>query len=139
VLADVPAPVVWYVYAKMESFSTRGATAPAECNMHRSGEVVEVGDLLVKPGLHLSGRFVLSDGATVPEGMHGILSSSRAWDSQTVLIKPDGSFEFRGLGAGEYKLNPAIRGYHLAEESRIFSIEHDTDGVDIKLDWDSGP
>jgi hypothetical protein len=41
VLADVPTPVSWYVYPKMESLSGAGAAQPVECDTKRIGEILE--------------------------------------------------------------------------------------------------
>ena len=45
VITNVPAPVDWYVYGKMESIAALGATAPVHCATTRDNEEVNVGDI----------------------------------------------------------------------------------------------
>ena len=126
-ITNVPAPVEWYVYAKMKSLAGRGATEPVECATSVDRQVVDVGDIQVKPGNRLNGQIVLSDGKAIPNGMEIVISSDRAWDTQTASLGRDGHFEFEGLSAGNYSLSPAVRGYTLpgaAENVPVF-IDHD--------------
>ena len=65
----------------------------------------------LKPFLTLRGRVVLSDGKEIPPGMHINLSADRAWDSQSVVLAPDGRFEFKGLASGIYSIQPSVKDY----------------------------
>jgi protocatechuate 3,4-dioxygenase beta subunit len=49
VITNAPAPVDWYVSAKMESLAGRGDTVPLECATKTDGEDVDVGDIQVRP------------------------------------------------------------------------------------------
>jgi hypothetical protein len=53
----------------MESVARRGATEPKACATTRPQEIVNVGDIQLRPGYHLKGRVLLSDGKSVGEGM----------------------------------------------------------------------
>ncbi len=114
-LSNVPAQTNWYVYAKMESVASRGATEPKACATTRPEETVDVGEIQLRPGYHLEGRVLLSDGKSVPEGMRVIISSHRVWDSQTAVLDKGGHFIFLSLPGGKYSINPAVRGYSLPD------------------------
>jgi hypothetical protein len=105
VITNVPPQVDWYIYGKMESLRARGATVPVECATKADQEDVDVGDIQVQPGYRLRGKVVLSDGMASAPGMSVILSSASVFDSQTVALGADGSFEFSGLGPGKYEVD----------------------------------
>jgi hypothetical protein len=110
-LTNVPVQANWYVYAKMESVASRGATEPKVCTTARPEETVNVGDIQLRHGYRLEGKVLLSDGKSVPEGMRVIISSLRVWDSQTAILDKGGHFTFFSLPEGKYSISPAVRGY----------------------------
>ena len=103
VITNVPTPVDWYVYGKMEAITTLGATDPVKCTTTRDGEEVNVGDIQIIPGHRLRGRITLSDGAALVDGMRVTISADHAWDDQTAVIGHDGHFEFVSLPTGNTK------------------------------------
>lgn len=133
VLADVPTPIGWYVYPKMESISNSLAGQPVECDTKDVGEILNVGDIQLEHGHHLKGKVVLRNDASIPDGMRVIISATRAWDSQVVPLHQDGSFECRGLPTGSYDISPGVRGYRPAEELKNLKIDHDIDDLTIVL------
>jgi len=137
-ISNVPTQVQWYVYAKMESVARRGATEPKACATTRPQEIVNVGDIQLRPGYYLKGRVLLSDGKSVREGMRVTISTERVWDSQTVILDKSGRFEFLSLPKGKYSISPAVRGYSLAKgQSEVdTSIERDADDLVISLSPD---
>ena len=114
-LSNVPARTNWYVYAKMESVASRGATEPKVCATTRPDEIVNVGDIQLRPGYRLEGKVLLSDAKSVPEGMRVIISSQQALDRQTAILDKGGHFTFFGLPEGKYSILPAVRGYGLPD------------------------
>lgn len=110
-ISNVPVPGEWYVYAKMESVASRGATGDKLCVTKHNGEIVGIGDLHLRPAYHLRGRIVLSDGKPIADGMTVTISSETAYDSQTQSLPPGGRFEFSGLAAGDYSIFASVRGY----------------------------
>jgi hypothetical protein len=112
-LSNVPVQTNWYLYAKMESVASRGATEPKACATTQPEETVNVGEIQLRPGYHLEGRVLLSDGKSVPEGMRLIITSQRVWDSQTAVLDKGGHFTFLNLPEGAYSISPAVRGYSL--------------------------
>jgi hypothetical protein len=115
IISDVPTGVQWLIYSKMESVSTRGASEPKSCRTTRPNELVDVGEISLRPGNRLQGRVVLSDGKSIPDGMRVLLTSQRVWDSQTALLDKDGRFRFIGLPEGDYSISPAVKGYGLSD------------------------
>jgi hypothetical protein len=156
VLTNVPVPGEWYVYGKMGSLAARGATGVIACRTKRDAEIVDIGDIQVKPAHRFHGKVILSDGKPIPDGMRVTINSERAWDDQTANLPPDGQFEFLGLAVGEYSIFAAVKGYSLprtrmsatrkredgstetvtypAGVAPPFSLDHDIDGYIIKLE-----
>jgi hypothetical protein len=134
-ITNVPAPVAWYVYGKMESPVDRGAAGPVMCATRKNGEEVDVGEIQVKPGHHLTGRVLLSDGRPIPAEMRITLSSVRAWDFQLTSLGSDGHFEFVSLPAGNYLVSPSVKGYTLPNGAQEISVtvDRDVDGWEIAL------
>ena len=110
-ITNVPAPADWYIYGKMESIVSHGATGAVACATKHDKEIVDVGDLQIKPAHRLSGRVLLSDGKEIPDGMRVTISSEQAKDSQTAMLPADGRFEFAGLGTGSYSIFASVKGY----------------------------
>jgi len=139
ILSNVPAQTNWFVYAKMESVATRGATVPKACTTSLPGETVNIGDLELLPGYQFSGRVLLSDGKSLPDGMRVIITSEQAWDSQTSILAKDGRFSFIGLPRGKYSLNPAVRGYGLQSGEYETEISVDRDICDFVISLSPTP
>jgi hypothetical protein len=135
-IPNVPVPVAWYVYAKMESIASLGVTNPVERSTVRDGELINVGDLQIIHGHHLQGRVTLSDGVRIPDGTRITIGADRVWDSQTVVIGHDGTFKFRSLPTGKYEIFPSVRGYRLQDKQRRIeiTIDEDIDTLEIVLD-----
>lgn len=110
-ITNVPVPGNWYVYAKMESVDARGATGTIASATRYDREIIDIGDLQLKPAYHLRGRVLLSDGKPLANGMRVTISSEKAFDSQTVVLTTDGDFEFVGLAAGNYSTFASVKGY----------------------------
>jgi hypothetical protein len=156
VITNVPVPADWYVYGKMASLSTRGATGVVACNTKHDAEVVDIGDIQIKRAYRLRGKVVLSDSKPIPEGTRVTITSERAWDEQTATLPPDGHFEFIGLASGDYSVLAPVKGYSLSKTpvavtkkvadgstqtityapgtAPPFSLDHDIDGYVVKLD-----
>jgi hypothetical protein len=134
-ITNVPTPVDWYVYGKMEALQAIGATNLLECASHRDGEEINVGDIEVRPGYRLRGQVRLSDGAPIRGGMRLTITRTSG-DSRSVAIAADGSFELANLAAGKYQVLPSVRGYVLPQNQFWIetTIDHDIDDFAIALD-----
>jgi hypothetical protein len=133
VIPNVPTPVNWYVYGKMESIAALGATPPIECATKRDLEEVNVGDIQIQPGHHVRGKVNLSDGASISDGMRITINASKGFDSQTVMIGRDGSFEFASLAPGDYQIFTSVRGYDIPGDTLAQTVDHDIDNLAIVL------
>jgi protocatechuate 3,4-dioxygenase beta subunit len=141
VITNVPAPVDWYVYGKMESLVGRGGTVPVESATKADGEDVEVGDIQVQLGYRLRGKVVLSDGKAIGPGMSVMLSSVKAFDSRQTALAADGSFEFAGLAPGKYEVGASVRGYRepewdfktQPERPGTVQVDHAVDGLVLMM------
>ena len=56
-----------------------------------------------------------------------------AWDSQTVTIGPDGRFEFVGIPAGKYDINPSVRGYRSVSDDDLIDTTIDRNREDLAI------
>jgi len=135
-ITNAPAPEQWYIYGRMESLASRGATDALECATTHDHQEVNVGDLQVKHAYRLQGKVLLSDGKQVPEGMRVTISSDLTRDYQTALIGADGRFAFVGLAPGGYSLIVSVRGYYLkmGAGSIAASVHGDVENFEITLD-----
>jgi uncharacterized GH25 family protein len=156
-IPNVPVPGKWYVYAKMDSVATLGATGNIKCATKRNNETIDLGDLQLKPAFHVRGKVVLTDGKAIPSGMRVNISSETAFDSQTTTLLPDGQFEFIGLAAGSYDIWASVKGYSPpavapvslnTKDGRVMTytpppapvpVEHDMDNFLITLHPDAIP
>jgi len=129
-ITNVPEPVEWYLYAKMDSIAQQGATIPVEVKTSHDKEYVHAPDLSVQPGFRLKGTVVLSDGKAIPSGMHIGIGSDRFYDTQTTILSTDGHFEFENLPAGDYHIFPSVKGY------RVKGTEFGPFDVPVSLDRD---
>lgn len=135
-LTNVPAGRVWDLFARMDSLAPRNLAAEVTYVATKDdGEEVNVGDIAARPAYTLRGRIVLSDGAAIPSGMRVSLFSDHIPDRQSLLLPPDGAFEFRGLAKGVYTLSPAVKGYQEQdpEQRRELVIEGDRKDVTVVL------
>ena len=137
-ITGVPSRREWYVYGKMESIASRGATDPVLCTTTRDRELVDIGEIQIKPGHRLQGKVVLSDGKAIPEGMRIIIGFDQVWDSQTAILGADGHFQVVGLPSGKYSINPAVKGYALPDGAQevVISVDRDIDNWTIVLSPD---
>jgi protocatechuate 3,4-dioxygenase beta subunit len=142
VFTNVPVPVEWYAYAKMESISGHGATVPIECSTKRDGEDVDVGEILIKPGYRLRGIVVLSDGKPIGKSMRVTIGADKAADTQTIILRSDGKFEFSDLAPGKYQVFASVKGYRAPtwdyktrpDPPGTVQIEHDVDDFVLTMD-----
>lgn len=114
-IANLDPEAEMYLYSRMGSGSAAGLAgdgdrgvviAPRRITLGASGEVLDVGDLDLAPGLVVAGRVECEGGKPVPPGKL-FLSSNQAWDNQIAMVGPDGAFRFRGVPAGSYSMTYA--------------------------------
>jgi hypothetical protein len=136
-ITNVPAGVEWYLYGKMESLQSRGATPLIECRTANDGDEIEMGDIPIDRGFSVRGQVVLSDGKPIPDGMTATIGFGKAFDSLTVPVATDGSFMFRGLRADRYAILPSVKGYRPTANPNgpvPIAIERDVDGFKLLMD-----
>lgn len=136
---NVAADSAYFIYGKMESLKSQGASPVRRLELGKAGSTVDAGELAVVQGLRLSGRLALSDGSAVPNDTPILLSREQAWDSQEVRVGGDGRFEFIGLPQERYRLSARVGGYRPSEKNRsldrwnrfdlIGRIERDIEGL----------
>jgi hypothetical protein len=120
-LPFVPPNDDFYIYTTMESMKGAGALPLKRVTIGESGKLIALGDLPVGPAHILSGRIVLTNGATLREPIQLLLSREGAWDSQRAMVSGDGTFRFENVPEQEpVTFTARIPGYHLAQELNRF-------------------
>jgi uncharacterized GH25 family protein len=134
-ITNVPAGRVWDVYGKMESLAPLGlASEVNQCATKDDGQDVNAGELQTRTAYTLRGRVVLNDGKPIPPGMRVSLGIDQLPDLQTIMLPPDGSFEFKGVGRGVYDIGPSVKGYEPVDRPRTqLLIEGDQNNLDVPL------
>ena len=131
-MTNVPVGRTWSLAVNPDSLSEPGVAEPRFLSTGHDGEVVNVGDVVLKPGYTLSGRVVLSDGQPVPADMRLTLATDR-FGGRTVTLPPDGRFEIKGL-KGAYTVLPQVRGYRVPDGVYLETlVERDIAGLTITL------
>lgn len=82
------------------------------------GEVNQLGELALLPGLTLAGRVELPPGAKMPAGTKLRVDREPAWDWCEALLSDDGEFELRSLPPEVYTVKVIVPGYEL-DPSRL--------------------
>lgn len=134
VFTNVPVGRIWYLRPTMDSLAARQlAAAPLLCETQRDGDIVDVGDLHLRPAYSLRGKVVLIDGRSVAPNMHVTLGTDEGLDSQMTVLTPDGAFEFKGLATGVVELTPSVQGYELSGFTASLQILVDRDRNDVVI------
>jgi len=132
-ITNVPAGRVWDLYARMDSLAPRSLAAELTYVATKDdGQDINVGDIVARSAYTLRGRIVLSDGAAIPADMRISVFGDRIPDRQSLLLPPDGSFEFKGLAKGVYILSPAVKGYQQQGEQQL-ELVVDGDRKDLNV------
>ncbi|HEY0747776.1 MAG TPA: hypothetical protein VGD63_13840 [Steroidobacteraceae bacterium] len=133
--SNVPAGRVWGLYPKTDSLAARNLAArPQWCETNADGKVVNFGKLTLRPGFVVRGKVELSDKKDIPPGMHVTLVAEWDINNRLTKIAPDGSFEFKGLAAGVYRLIPDVRGYALSGDAiGELLVERDRQNVAMRM------
>lgn len=134
-ITNVPPGRIWDLYPKMESLAARGiGGSTVVCETKDDGEVVDLGDIVIRKAYTVRGKVVLADGKPIPPDMRVTLGADQAWDAQVNPMTPDGSFVFTGVPAGVYSLSPAVRGYRAADGFGVdILVKDDIGGIVVRM------
>ena len=110
-ISNVPQPVTWLLYGKMSSMPEGEGTEPVEIKTSQDRQFLDHVRLAAGPAHIVTGKVTLSDGRAIAEGMRVSLNANHLWDTQTVGLRGDGTFEIANVPDGEYCLRPCVRGY----------------------------
>ena len=108
---NVPEPVTWLLYGKMNSMPRGEGTQPVEIRTDQDKQFLDKVQLVADPAHTVTGKIILSDGHPIPEGMRLIFGSDRIWDSQTVTLGRNGAFEINNVPNGDFCISPSVKGY----------------------------
>jgi hypothetical protein len=110
-ISNVPEPVAWLLYGKMSTMPKGEGTEPLEISTSKEGQFLDKVRLAAEPAHLVTGKVLLSDGRPMPEGMRLTLGANNIWDTQTIGINGDGTFEIDNVPNGDYCISPSVRGY----------------------------
>jgi hypothetical protein len=102
---QVPPATQWFLYGVMSSFKKHGAVRATPVGSGAHGEVVNVSDLQVMPGLTLAGTMKTRSGEPLPRGARLRAGYETAWDSQEATVDRDGNFRLEGLHSGKVEIS----------------------------------
>jgi len=114
----------YWVRGAMASLHDFGALDTTRVHVGSDESLAEVGNLVVGPGRHVSGRVVLCDSTPVPPDTRLLLYLEPSFDAQSQTLGPDGRFDLRGVPPGEALLTVRLQGYRIARESSGYSNQH---------------
>jgi len=120
-LYNLPAGLVYCVTASMDSIGKLGITPLKTIKGLQNGESRDVGDLVIRPGLTVSGKVELNDGKPVPKDSTLFLGHDKIWGGQSRTLDPNGEFKFEGLHPGEIRCTLRMPGYRLAKRNRSYN------------------
>ena len=123
-LLNIPSENYFYLYTQMKEVRGLGVTlAMQSVTTGTNGTKVDLGDLATKPSFTIMGRVVLSDGKPIPPKV-GNASSPRiyigtdeGYDSQDVVLGPEGVFEFGGVPGGRIDMSLRVPGYRVSAKN----------------------
>lgn len=101
------------------------------------GETRDLGPLELQPGLSLTGKVAMSDGAKLPEGLKLSLSRNPAWDLIEVAVDTDGRFSIAGLAPETYEVILNAKDLRIDTASQRFQmIRPNSIGIRLKQSLD---
>jgi len=118
--SNLPIELVYHVTASMESIGELGITPLTRVAELKNGQSRDVGDLVIQPGLTVSGRVELSDGRPIPADSMIFLNHEKIWGGLSQTLGPDGTFTFAGMHSGEVGCPIRIPGYRIAKLNRSY-------------------
>lgn len=140
----IPALGDFVISAKMDTVGKHGATVARTIRLSKNGEIVDAGDLDVKPGVRLEGRVILSDGEALPPGTKLMIGRDEAWDSLSVELPPDGHFDLPNLPPESLNISSRVKGYRMSLKNPsldrlngfgvVGRLKEDTTGFVLVLD-----
>lgn len=134
VITNVPAGRVWDLYAHMDSLAPKGLAADITYVTTRDdGQEINVGDIVARPAHSIRGKITLNDGSPIPANMRVSVFNDRVQDRQSILLPPDGSYEFKGLAKGVYVLSPAVKGFQTQDPEHELEFVVDGDRQDFNV------
>jgi hypothetical protein len=113
VLTNLGPNTSYVVYAPMESVAG-GIVEPKVVTAGDRKSNTDAGTLTVIPGRRIAGKIVVPKGSAIPEDTRISVASDLSGDSRSVNVRPDGTFAFDAVPAGELRLLPKIRTLTLA-------------------------
>jgi protocatechuate 3,4-dioxygenase beta subunit len=121
-LKYLPPKTAWYLYGLMSSFKEHGSLRPRPVKSSDHGEVDDLGDLPVTPGLRLAGRVQSRDEQPLPPDARVRAGYETAWDSQSVRIDAEGRFQFEGLHPGQVQISLEPRTWKISARNRSLDL-----------------
>lgn len=110
-ISNVPEPATWLLYGKMSTMPKGEGTKPLEIRTSHDKQYLDKVDLASEPAHSVTGKVLLSDGHSIPDGMRLTFASANIWDSQVVVLSRDGSFHIGNVPDGDFCMIPSVKGY----------------------------
>jgi len=134
-IPNVPAAGEWELFPTMESSSSIGAATPVAISTVRDNQELNIGDIQIEHGYYIRGKLTPADGKPIQIGTRIYITCDSTRDTQSVILSPNGAFQFDDLGPGDYTIWSNVKGYKALEDDHVLkvSVSRDMDAFDAIL------
>mgnify|MGYP003574917913 CR=1 FL=1 len=115
---NLPPNRPYYVYGMTSSTMAHGAIPAKQLKLKGDGEILDIGDLEIVPGRRLAGQVKLADGKPLPKPTRLTVGRREAWDSYTVELNEDGSFDLTNMPPESISVAARVSGYRHSRRNK---------------------
>jgi len=115
---NVPPYHMYYAYSLMDRSLGEYVAPATKVRVTADGTHKEIGDLPMLKGSTLKGKIRLSDGKPLPADVLVSLGRNGPWDSKSIAVAADGTFETRGVPVEAYSLSVHVPGYMVSGRNK---------------------
>ena len=115
---NVPPYHIYHVYTLMDRSVGEYVALATKIRVTADGTHKDIGDIPLLKGSRLKGKIQISDGKPLPTGVLMTLGRNGAWDSKTLTVAVDGTFETTGVPFEAYSLSLRVPGYTISPKNK---------------------
>jgi uncharacterized GH25 family protein len=115
---NVPPYQMYYVYSLLDQSIGEFVAPASKVRVTGDGTRKDLGDVPLLKGSRLRGKIQLADSQPFPPDMQIFLGRQGAWDSRSISVGADGTFETAGVPVEAYSLGVRVRGYTVSTRNK---------------------